>query len=372
MTALENIALIVAGVVLVVIVLDAVLRTFVVPRGSVVAFTAVIFLGVRQLFRPFAPRGATYERRDRVMAVYGPFALLAIPAVSLVLIFLAFAFIFRALGNRSWHSAFTTSGSSLMTLGFEHPGDLPSVFMTFLEAAIGLGLLALLIAYLPTIYNAFSRREVAVTDLSIRAGSPPTPRDFIVRAHRTGYLTELDAFFETWMTWFTEVQETHTSYGALVFFRSPHPNRNWVTAGGTVLDTAAIRLAVTSIPFSPIPALCIRSGYLAFREVAGFYGYEYDNDPAPDAPISIAREEFDAVFDDLRASGVPVVSDREQAWRDFAGWRVNYDQVLHALAALVDAPYAPWISDRSPRQPARRYRLGRRRIEMARARVDPR
>jgi hypothetical protein len=372
MTTVGDIALIAVGFVLVLIVLDAVLRTFVVPRGTVVAFTALIFIGVRQLFRPLAPRGASYERRDRVMAVYGPFVLLAIPAASLVLIFTGFAFIFRALGNRSWHSAFTTSGSSLMTLGFEHPGDLPSVFMTFLEASIGLGLLALLIAYLPTIYNAFSRREVAVTELSVRAGSPPTPREFIVRAHRTGFLTEMDDFFELWMTWFTEVQETHTSYGVLTFFRSPNPNRNWVTAGGAVLDTAAVRLAVTSLPFSPIPALCIRSGYLAFREVAGFFGYDYDNDPAPDDPISIAREEFDDLYNDLRASGVPVVADREQAWRDFAGWRVNYDQVLHALAALVDAPYAPWVSDRSPRRPARRYRLGRRRIEMARARVDPR
>lgn len=372
MTTVGDIALLIAGFVLVVIVIDAVLRTFVVPRGTVVAFTAIIFIAVRQLFRPFAPRGASYERRDRVMAVYGPFALLALPVAALMMIFVAFTFIFRALGDRSWHQAFTTSGSSLMTLGFEHPGDLPSVFMTFLEAAIGLGLLALLIAYLPTIYNAFSRREVAVTDLAIRGGSPPTPREFLVRAHRTGFLMELDSFFASWMTWFTEVQETHTSYGALVFFRSPNPNRNWVTAAGSVLDTAAIRLAVVNIPFSATPPLCIRSGYLALRDVAGFYGYEFDSDPAPDDPISIAREEFDDVFDDLRASGVPVVADREQAWRDFAGWRVNYDQVLHALAALVDAPYTPWISDRSPRRPARRYRFGRRRIEMARGRVDPR
>jgi hypothetical protein len=371
-TTVGDIALFIAGVVLVVIVLDAVLRTFVVPRGTVVAFTALVFLGVRQLFRPFAPQGASYARRDRVTAVYGPFALISIPAVALFFIFIAFSLIFRSLADRSWHDAFATSGSSLMTLGFERPGDLPSLFLTFLEAAIGLGLLALLIAYLPTIYNSFSRREVAVTDLSIRAGSPPTPREFIVRAHRTGFLTQIDDFFESWMTWFTEVQETHTSYGALVFFRSPNPNRNWVTAAGVVLDTAALRLAAVNMPFSPVPPLCIRSGYLALREVAGFYGYDFDSDPSADDPISIAREEFDGVFDDLRASGVPMVPDREQAWRDFAGWRVNYDQVLHALAALVDAPYTPWISDRSPRRPARRYRLGRRRIEMARGRVDPR
>ena len=71
------------------------------------------------------------------------------------------------------------------------------------------------------------------------------------------------------------------------------------------------------------------------------------------------------------AAGVPVHADRAQAWRDFVGWRVNYDQVLHALAALVDAPYTPWVSDRSPARPARRYRLGRRRVAIARGRMAP-
>jgi len=81
----------------------------------------------------------------------------------------------HVLSMYGWREAFITSGSSLLTLGFDRPPDLPSVFLAFTEAAIGLGLLALVIAYLPTIYNSFSRREVAVTDLSIRAGTPPTP-----------------------------------------------------------------------------------------------------------------------------------------------------------------------------------------------------
>jgi hypothetical protein len=264
------------------------------------------------------------------------------------------------------HEALIMSGSSLMTLGFDRPADLPSTLFAFSEAAIGLGLLALLIAYLPTIYNSFSRREVAVTDLSIRAGTPPTPYEWLLRAHRTGFLDDMDGFWEHWMTWFTEVAETHTSYAALVFFRSPHPHRNWVTASGAVLDTAAVRLACLDIPWTPAAPLCIRSGFVALREIAGFFGVDYDIDPAPDDPISIARDEFDELYDSLAAAHLPLKADREQAWRDFAGWRVNYDQVLHALAALVIAPYAPWISDRSPTRPARHYRMGRRRTAVAR------
>jgi hypothetical protein len=371
MAATFDVSLVIVGVVAVIVVLDAAIRTFVVPRGSVVTLTAAIFIGVRQLFRPFAPAGASYERRDRVMAVYGPFALLSLPAVFILLVFGAYACIFAGLRHDGWRSAFVTSGSSLLTLGFERPPDLPSVFVALSEAAIGLGLLALIIAYLPTIYNAFSRREILVTDLSIRAGTPPTPAEWLIRAQRTGFLDDMDRYWETWMLWFTEVQETHTSYGALVFFRSPNPNRHWVTAAGVVLDTASIRMAVCDIPWTPAAPLCIRSGYVALREIAGFFGYEFNDDPKPDDPISIARDEFDELYDRLAAAGVPVHADRDKSWRDFAGWRVNYDQVLLALAALVDAPYTPWVSDRSPVNPARRYRFGRRRHAIVRSRMAP-
>jgi hypothetical protein len=229
-----------------------------------------------------------------------------------------------------------------------------------------LALLALLITYLPTIYNTFSRREVAVTDLAIRAGTPPTPREMLVRAHRTGFLFEMDGFWTSWMAWFTEVQETHTSYGSLSFFRSPNPHRSWVTAAGAVLDTASVRLAVLDMPRTPAAALCIRSGYLALREVAGFYGFDYDDSPAPDDPISVTRDEFDDLYDKLVEAGVPVRTDRDQAWRDFAGWRVNYDRVLVTLAGFVMAPYAPWVSDRSAIEPLPHYKWGRRRIEITR------
>ena len=300
------------------------------------------------------------------MALFAPFVLLALPFISLLVIFLAYTIIFLGLEQHGWRSAFTTSGSSLLTLGFERPPDMPSVFLAFSEAMIGLALLALVIAYLPTIYGSFSRREIAVTDLSIRAGTPPTPSEFLVRAHLTGFLYEMDPLWDSWMQWFTEVRETHTSNASLVYFRSPDPNRSWITAAGAVLDTAALRLAALDIPWTPSAPLCIRSGYLTLRDIAGFYGFDYDDDPDPDDPINIAREEFDEVLDHLQLKGVPLRADRDQAWRDFKGWRVNYDAVLLTLAGWVMAPYAPWVSDRSLREPLHRYGWGRRRREITR------
>jgi hypothetical protein len=101
-------------------------------------------------------------------------------------------------------------------------------------------------------------------------------------------------------------------------------------------------------PPSPDAELCIRAGYVALRRIADFFGIDHNPNPHwPEVPISIDRREYDQVCRELIEAGVPLKSDLDQAWRDFAGWRVNYDRVLLALASLTMAPYAPWSSDRS-------------------------
>jgi hypothetical protein len=339
------------GLAAVVWVFDAAIRTFVLPRGTPVILTYLVFRGVRLVLGAFAREQRGYESRDRVMALYAPVALLALPSVFLLVIFAGFTVAFYGLDHDGWRDALTTSGSSLLTLGFERPPTTPGVLLAFLEAAIGLGLVALVIAYLPTIYNAFSRREAMVTDLAVRAGTPAKPWEMLERAHLARYLDQLDPVWERWMVWFTEISETHTSLASLNYFRSPNADRSWITAAGATLDAAALRMSVLNIPFTPAGGLCIRSGYLALREIADFFGYTYDPDPSPDGQICIAREEFDVVYERLGAAGLPVRPDRERAWRDFQGWRVNYDTVLVTLAGMVMAPYGPWTSDRSLRQP---------------------
>jgi hypothetical protein len=367
-----DVPLVAVGVVLIVAPIDAAVRSFVLPRGVPVAFSRAVYRIIRVAFNVIANARRSYEARDRVMALYGPIALLALPTVFLISVFFGFAFWFRAFGNDDWHDAFLTSGSSLFTLGFHQPRDSGLDFLVFIEAALGLGLVALLISYLPTIYNSFSRREVMVTGLAVRAGTPPTAWNLLRRAHLSGFLDNLDPTWASWEQWFQELSETHTSLAVLTFFRSPNAHRSWLTASGAVLDAAAMRLAVVDMPWTPEPQLCIRAGYIALREISDFYGIDYDPAPEPGDPISIAREEFDDVCKELEGAGVPLVADRDQAWRDFAGWRVNYDRVLTALGGLIMAPYAPWSSDRSARYqapPLRHRRAARRQRER---RVDPR
>jgi hypothetical protein len=270
---------------------------------------------------------------------------------------------FHAAGVRGFARAFEMSGSSLLTLGFVRPPDLLTNVFAFLEAAIGLGLLGLLIAYLPTIYGAFSRREVQVTQLEVRAGNPPSGVQVLVGAQRMERFHLLGDFWRTWEVWFTEVEETHTSLGVLSFFRSPVAHRSWVTASGAVLDAASLRLAAVDLAFEPDAGICVRAGFFALRSIADYYGIAYDADPQPGDPISITKDEFLDACDQLAAAGIPVRADREAAWLDFTGWRVNYDVPLLALAGFIAVPYAPWSSDRSLRVRRARLRQVRRRTD---------
>jgi hypothetical protein len=116
---------------------------------------------------------------------------------------------------------------------------------------------------------------------------------------------------------------------------------------GIALDAAALFQSCINTQSDPQASITIRAGYLALRNIATYFAIPFDPTPAPDDPISVTKDEFIAVYEQLAAAGVPVRSNREQAWRDFAGWRVNYDQPLTQLASLTAAPWQPWVSDRS-------------------------
>lgn len=323
------------------------IKTFVVARSEPVFLTRTVFRSVRFFYNLRLNRARGYADRDRIMASYAAISLLALPPVWLIIVWIGYAGMFWALGAPTWTDAFRLSGSSLLTLGFQTANGLPETALMFSEAAIGLVLVALLISYLPTMYSAFQRREAQVTMLDVRAGAPPSVIEMIARYHRIHGLDRLTEVWDRWEEWFADVEESHTSLASLVFFRSPDANRSWITAAGAVLDSAAFAASTLDIPRDPQADLCIRAGYLALRHIADSFHVQYNLNPKPTDPISISRQEFDVVYDDLASRGVPLKRDRDQCWRDFAGWRVNYDTVLLALANLTMAPYAPWSSDRS-------------------------
>jgi hypothetical protein len=344
-----------AGAALVVWTLYGAVKTVILPRATSSVIARGVFIGLRRfVFDVIAGPSRSFEFRDKALALYAPLALLLMPGVWVALVLLGFTAIFWATGIEPVGEAFIVSGSSLLTLGFDRPGHLPQVALSFVEAVIGLGLVTLMISYLPSIYGAFSRREALVALLEGRAGIPPSPAELLTRYSRIGYLPGMkDELFPVWEQWFADIEESHTSQPGLVFFRSPLPGRSWITAAGCVLDTAAITLALVDCPRDGRTQLTLRTGFFALRRIADFFGLPYDPDPAPDDPISVTRREFDLLCVELRAADVPLRADLDRAWRDFAGWRVNYDQVLVEICDLVVAPPAKWSSDRKPLEPVR-------------------
>lgn len=344
--ALHVLAVAVGTAIVMTTVLSAV-ATLVVPRGLAARLTAVVFRSVRALFRVRVKFARTYEASESVMAWYAPMTMLVLVATWLVLTVIGFTFVFRGLGVGSWALAFESAGSSLSTLGFVPVTGIYRQTAAFVDAGLGLLLLALLITYLPTIYSSFQQREVLVARAAMQAGTPPSGASLLERFHLIRGFDAMEA--EVWRPWtegFLHLEESHTTIATLAFFRSPRPDRHWLTSAGTVLDAAALRVSLTTLPREPAAELCLRAGFLSLRHIADFFGIPYDADPTRGDPVSVTREEWDGVRARLADIGVPVRDDVDEAWLDFIGWRVNYDAVLLAIADLVVAPGAPWISDR--------------------------
>jgi hypothetical protein len=347
-TALDTLAFL-CGLVLVLGTLLTATRATILPRGVQNRTSRIVIDAVRAAFRLRTRRVTSYDRRDRVMSMLAPIALLTLLATWMLMIIAGYTLMYLGISGRSFERSLELSGSSVFTLGTSTDSHLWPSLLSYTEAGLGLLLLALLITFLPSIYGAFSRRENGVALLQVRAGNPPQAATMLIRFHRIEAVQyRLTELWRVWEGWFADIEETHSTFPILVFFRSPQPDRSWITAAGALLDGASFWAAAIEHPKDPDVQLCIRAGSLALRRIANLYKVTYDPDPAPDDPISVDRSEWDSAMAEMELAGLPLAPDRDQAWIAWKGWRVNYDTVLLKLARLIEAPVAPWVSDRSP------------------------
>jgi hypothetical protein len=345
----EVVVLALAGAAIILGVITSALRSTVLPRSANRGLARTALNATRAVFRLRAAHSASYDRRDAIMAMLGPVTLLTTLASWLVLTMVAFTLLFIAAGGKSVTSAVELSGSSVFTLGTTPSHGLEADVLSYLEAGIGLLLVTLLITYLPSIYSAFSRREIGVNLLRVRAGEPPRASTLLIRYHVIGDgAVRLTPLWQSWENWFTDVEESHTTFAVLSFFRSPQADQSWVNAAGTLLDAASLWVAAVDHNPDSDAQLCIRSGFQALRRIASTFGLDVSRDPQPGDPISISRDEWEQAVNEMQSRGVPIVDDIDAAWIAWRGWRVNYDIPLLTLARLVEAPPAPWVSDRTP------------------------
>ena len=241
-----------AGTLLIVIVLWDVFETIVLPR-RVTRRVRLARLFYRATWIPWSAicrMVRNNKRRETLLSFFGPLSILVLLTFWVVTLVTAFAMVHWALGSRLSQSTAAAgffldlyySGTTFSTLGL---GDLTPAgggarAITIVEASMGLGLLALVIGYLPVLYQAFSRREVNISMLDARAGTPPTAVELLRRHQEAGSIESLHELLRDWEGWAADLMESHLSYPVLCFFRSQHNNQSWLASLSTVLDTCSL------------------------------------------------------------------------------------------------------------------------------------
>lgn len=361
----ELIAALVGGVV-VALTWASVITTVVVPRRSRARVGKVVDRVVNQAYALATSHVRDYRTRDHWLASQASATLLAQLVAWLGLFYLGFALLLTPFDERGFGHALSQAGSSMFTLGYAGPDSASLTVIDYLAAGTGMVVVALQIGYLPSLYNAFNRRETEVTLLASRAGSPPWGPEILART-RFGFPegqpgVAMDRFYEGWERWAADLAESHTNYPVLTRFRSPDQLSSWLVALLAVLDSAALWLALAPSTAPAMQArLCLRMGFTALRSIAETVGLDVDDDPDPDAPLILSYEDY--LEGVARITSTTFATDRtpEEAWPDFRGWRANYESVAYALADRLDAVPGPWTGPRrtgdapiAPHRPANR------------------
>jgi hypothetical protein len=346
-------AIIFGSVIIVVVLLDA-FETVVLPRRVTRQFklTAWFYRRTWIPWKKLAARIQTPSLQQSFLGYFGPlllFMLLAFWAAGLIF---GFALLQYGLGGHeqlgnepiTFGRILYHSGETFFTLGY---GDIvpisPSArLLSVLEAGLGFAFLGVVIGYLPVVYGSFSRREIQISMLDARAGSPPTATELLVRLagssdHPAVDQTVLDEVLRDWERWSGELLESHLSYPVLGFFRSQHSNQSWLGALMTMLD-------VTSLIMTGIEGIHPGQARLTFAmarhaavDLAQVVNARYD----PQAPERLTDADYETVRDTLAAAGLKLRTG-DEARVKLNKLRSMYEPYLHATAKNLMVALPPW------------------------------
>ncbi len=251
---------VIPGLALILVILWDAFETIILPRRVTRRFRLTRFF-YQTAWAPWSGLASSMrnrKRREKFLGLFGPLSLLILLALWALGLILGYAIALWAIDarlNQNFEPTFADflylSGATFFTLGY---GDLVPTsrmgqMISVIEAGNGFGLLAIVIGYLPVLYQAFSRREVNISLLDARAGSPSSATEMLRRHAESGNLDELGSVLYEWEHWAAELLESHLSYPVLCYFRSQHDNQSWLAALATVLNTCAlVMVGVKGLP----------------------------------------------------------------------------------------------------------------------------
>ncbi len=388
------------GLFLFIVTTISILRTIVVPRALTSLIADSISRSVTGVHRFIAYRHKTYVQQDSVLAWVGPMIIVSQIVTWLILYLISYGLWIYGLGGADFIDAFREAGSSLFTLGFAGTTNFGPTILAFMAAATGPIVIALLIGFLPTIYGAYIDREVNVSLLGVSGGQPSWGPELLARLTLNDQIADIPDRMNSWTKWFGDLRLTHTTYQVLVHIRSASPYRHWVVASITMLDAAAMQLALTkTLPRaecaqviihgtqtleSMYAALFVRKKFLkelpfvgrilgtrgseprAQDQIRGYNRGTVAVEQAASADTArgfsadairlmrqgeksvsqLSQQEFTDAVNMLKRAGYPVEVDLDTAWAQFSVTRSRYEYIAYQLAYTLDVVPAPWSGGR--------------------------
>jgi hypothetical protein len=348
-----HIVLFCAGVACIFIALLDAFQTVILPRRAIGRFriTRIFYILTWWPWSHVASCIRDPRKRETAFSYYGPLSLLLLIVIWAGGLVLGFALILFSLrlpfadplhARAGFASDIYLSGTTIFTLGIGDitPHSSAARFLVVLESGMGLGFLAMVIGYFPVLYGAFSRREVTISLLDARAGSPPTAAELIRRHSFVGGSEALNLLLVEWEKWSAELLESHISYGLLCYFRSQHTNQSWLAALTAILDVCALMIA-------GVQDHAARQAQLTFamaRHALVDLSQVFSQKPIKDNEDRLPPERFEQLYQRLCESGIRVCKDGDSMER-LKEMRDLYEGYAVALSRYFRMPLPPWIAE---------------------------
>jgi Ion channel len=340
----------ITGAALIFIVLGDAFETIILPR-RVTRKLRLARLFYRWTWMPFRAMVGGIENRklrEGLFGYYGPLSLLVLLGIWAIGMVFAFALLQWAtpakfagdLGMSEFSTALYFSGTTFFTIGLGdvHPLNGLGRFLSVAEGGTGFGFLALVIGYLPVIYQGFSQRETNISLLDARAGSPPSAAELISRYAHNHALDELEPLLHEWEHWAAELLESHISYPVLAYFRSQHDNQSWLGSLTTILDATALLM----VGVEGAPARQAALTFAMARHAVVDLAQVLQQPPIMDAEQRLTRDDLVTVYAMLRADGAHLRSGpaAEERFREL---RNMYEPYVLGMAKYLEVFVPHWI-----------------------------
>lgn len=341
-----DVVVLLAGAGLVAITFYDLFQSVVLPRPAVgklrIATRAVAWSW--RAWRAVGMRTSTIARRERILSVFAPAMAVGLLVMWALAMVVGFGLVIWALRAQirpvpgDLGTAFYLSALSLFTLGF---GDIVPVaaaarVVVLAEAATGLGMIALVISLLFSLFSSVQRREALVVTLDATAGAPPSALQLLEMCAKYEMPEQLAKTFDEWRLWAAEVLESHLAYPILFYFRSSHDGEAWLNSFGAVMDAAVLALTTVETPARGPARIFFKVGNHLVEDVSWYFHVDHDHVPG------VSLEQFQEARQRLRFAGYELRPEAE-AWERFQELRSAYADPLGRMTAALAIEPTEWI-----------------------------